>query len=358
MILGIIAYSVLVGFITSWIFSRYLLKNANKLRMGKRVYAERVRLHGKGVPRLGGLAIYLAFCITLLSFFIFKRDLLQNYDTKLLGIFLAATVLVACGLYDDLIKRLSYKIKFTLQFLAIMIVVIFGYNINVITNPFNGSIHIGILGVPIIAIWLVMIMNAINLMDGLDGLACGISIMTCLGFFVIGLYQSNIFLLITICAIIGAGFGFLKYNFYPAKLFLGDSGSFFLGFMIGILALESSTKRTTVVSLIVPLMTVFIPLASVTFTFLRRIAYAKNPFRPDRKHMHYRLLRAGISHRDTVLLYYTVTFLYVALGVFCFFMPKRFEFAVIAFAIIAIWGLYAWALHFVSLKERYKRRLH
>ena len=356
MIFALILYSLFFSFIVSYAISRYLLKNADKLRIGKRVYAERVRLHGKGVPRLGGLALYLAFCITFLSFYIFKRDLVQHHDTKLLGIFLASTVLVGCGLYDDLIKRLSYKIKFALQFLAVVIVIIFGYNVNVITNPFNGSIHIGILGVPVVAIWLVLIMNAINLMDGLDGLACGISIIVCLGFFVVGFYQSNVFLLVTICAIIGAALGFLKYNFYPAKLFLGDAGSFFLGFMIGLLAMEASTKRATVISLIVPLLTLFIPIASVTFTFSRRIAYAKNPFRPDQKHMHYRLLRAGISHRDTVLLYYTVTFLYAALGVFCFFMPKKFEFTLIIFAIVAIWGMYMWALHFVTLRERLQRK--
>ncbi|NQU95350.1 MAG: undecaprenyl/decaprenyl-phosphate alpha-N-acetylglucosaminyl 1-phosphate transferase [Candidatus Omnitrophica bacterium] len=326
--------------------------------MGKRVYAERIRLHEKGVPRLGGLALYLAFYAVLLSFYIFKRDILQEYDTKLLGIFLASTILIICGLYDDLVKRLSYKIKFALQFLAAIIVIVFGYNINILTNPFNGEIYIGILGIPLLILWMVMIMNAINLMDGLDGLAGGISIIVFFSFFVIGFYRGNVFSMIIIASLIGAGIGFLRYNFYPAKLFLGDSGSFFLGFMIGILALENSTKRATVISLIVPFLTVFIPLASVTFTFSRRIAYAKNPFRPDRKHMHYRLLRAGISHRDTVLLYYTVTFLYAALGVLCFFMPKKFEFSIIAFAVIAIWGLYMWALHFVSLKERLQRKRH
>lgn len=349
-------YAIAISFAVSSVISRYLFRNANKLHVGKRAYSERVRLHKKGIPRLGGLAIYTAFCVTVLLFYFFKKEYFKYYETKLLGVFLASGLIVACGLYDDLVKRLSYKIKFIVQILAIVIVIIFGYRINVITNPFDGKIFIGILGIPLIILWILAVMNSINLIDGLDGLACGVSAIVCLVFIVIGISQQHIFSLLFATAIIGATLGFLRYNFYPAKLFLGDSGSFLLGFMLAILAIESATKRATVVTLIIPLLTLFIPLASVVFTFSRRIAYASNPFRPDRKHLHYRFIQAGVSHRDTVLMYYSVTLVYAAFGIYCFFMPKKYELAIIGIAGATMWVLYMWALHFLTLRERVHRK--
>ncbi|OGW75106.1 MAG: hypothetical protein A2Z72_05700 [Omnitrophica bacterium RBG_13_46_9] len=349
-------FCITFSFLVSHLFSWYLLKNSDRFRIGKRIYSERVRLHKKGVPRLGGLAIYAAFYATLLFFYVFRKDYFRGYEIKIVGVFLSSTLIMACGLYDDLIKRLNYKTKFTIQILAILIIIAFGYNVNTITNPFDGKIHIGVLGIPVLVTWLLMIMNAINLIDGLDGLACGISIIVCYSFFVIGAYRNTVLFLPILLSLIGAELAFLRFNFYPARLFLGDSGSFFLGFMVGILAIESYTKRTAVISMIVPLLTLFIPLASVVFTFSRRVAYAKNPFKPDKMHMHYRFLRAGISHRDVVLLYYTATIAYVVLGIFCYFMPKKFEVAIIAFAMVTLWILYTWALYFVNLKDKLRKK--
>ncbi|MBN1353357.1 MAG: undecaprenyl/decaprenyl-phosphate alpha-N-acetylglucosaminyl 1-phosphate transferase [Candidatus Omnitrophica bacterium] len=347
----IIIFCIPLSFIISYMLSRYLLKNADKFRIGKRVYSERIKLHRRGIPRLGGLAIYVSIYATLIIFYVFTIHQIQYKIARLAGIFLASTLLVAYGLYDDIVKRMGYKIKFILQIMACILVINFGYRVNVITNPFDGEIYIGALGVLFIIIWLIMTMNAINLMDGLDGLACGISIIVCFNFFIISLYQKNLFLFIMTTSAIGASAGFLMYNFYPAKLFLGDSGSIFLGFMLGIFAMESSTKRATAISLIIPLLTLFIPLASVMFTFSRRIAYAKNPFEPDKKHLHYRFIKAGVSHKDTVLIYYSVSLFYMILGIFCFFMPKRFEIGIMILAAVTMWILYMWAMHFLSAKK-------
>jgi len=348
-------FCAVFAYLMSYALSNFLLQNADKFRMGKRVYSERVRLHKKGVPRLGGLAIYVSFFCTFLLVFFFKKSQLADYLPKIIGIFVGSTIILVCGMYDDLIRRLSYKVKFSAQIVAILCVIVAGYNINIITNPFDGKIYVGLFGIVFVIFWTLMVMNAVNLMDGLDGLACGISTLVCIGFFVMEFYSGSIFSVVMVTALIAANIAFLKFNFYPARLFLGDSGSFFLGFMLAVLAMESSIKRASAVSLIVPLLTLFIPIGSVIFTFSRRVANAQNPFKPDRMHLHYRFIRAGISHRDTVLLYYTVSFFYAVLGTFCYFMPKKFEIVIIFFAMVTMWGLYMWVLHFVSVNEKLHR---
>ena len=351
-------YCIACSFIVSYACSYILCKNADKLKWGKKAYIERVKLHKKGVPRLGGIALYIAFFFTLFSMTLLDKSYFNLSAIKLLGIFTGATIILVTGVYDDLVRRLGYRIKFLSQILAIAIVIASGYNISIITNPLGGHIYVGVFGMFFVILFMLAIINAINLIDGLDGLACGISLIAVAGFFVIGLVQSQNFTLIITTSLIGAMLAFLKYNFYPAKLFLGDSGSLLLGFMIGIIAMESSVKRATAVSLIVPLLALLIPLASVIFTFSRRLVAAKHPFKPDKMHLHYRLIRAGISHKDTVLVFYTVAFLYVMLGVLCVLMPKRYEIGIIIFAGISIWWIYVWALHFINLKKRQKRKKH
>ena len=349
-------YCIACSFIASYICSHFLLKNSDKLKWGKKAFIERVKLHKTGIPRLGGIALYTAFFFTLFSVVLIEKRHLDLNIIKLIGIFIGATIILVTGVYDDLIKRLGYRIKFLSQILAITIIIASGYNISVITNPFGGQIYVGVFGIFFVILFMLTIINAINLIDGLDGLACGISLIAIAGFFTISLMQSQSFVLIIAASLIGAMLAFLKYNFYPAKLFLGDSGSLFLGFIIGIIAMESSVKRATAVSLIVPLLALLIPLASVIFTFSRRLVAAKHPFKPDRMHLHYRLIRAGVSHKDTALIFYTVAFLYVMLGILCVFMPKKYELAIIIFAGISIWWIYVWALHFINLKKRRKRK--
>jgi len=349
-------YCACFSFIISTLLSRYLLNNADKFKWGKRAYVERVKLHKKGVPRLGGIAIYFSVYASILILLILRSEYLHGKELKLLGIFLSSTMLVGIGIYDDLVKRLSYKIKFLVQLVSALLLVFVGYNVSIISSPFGGNIYIGILGAFFVVLWVLSIINAINLIDGLDGLACGISLMMAIGFFVISINQNNVFIAGILAVFIGASLGFLCFNFFPAKLFLGDSGSLFLGFILALVAMESSLKRTTAISLIVPLLTLIIPIASITFTFSRRLASAKNPFKADRMHLHYRLIRAGISHRDTVLIFYTITFLYVVLGVFCFFVPKIYEINIIIFAGVAMWWIYMWALHFINRKKKQKVR--
>jgi len=352
----IVASSFICSFVISNLLSRYLLNNASRFHKGKRAYAERIRLHKKGVPRLGGLAIYGASYITILFFWLFKKSYIQHKEIGLMAIFLGSTLMMITGLRDDLFKRLSYKIKFLLQILSIMIIIMFGYHIDIASNPFGGYIYIGGLGIILTFCWIMGITNAINLIDGLDGLACGISILAFFSFLIVGWHQGNTLLLLVTSAVIGSSLAFLRYNFYPATLFLGDSGSYFLGFMLAILAIESYTKRSIAISLTIPLVILFVPVASTLFTFTRRITVGNNPFKADRMHIHYRLLRAGVSHLDTVLIYYSVTFAYVALGILCFFMPPIYEYPIILFAAVMMLGIYVWGIHFLNQRKLQKRK--
>lgn len=356
--IAVITAGFALSFLLASMLSRYLFNNACRLQIGKRVYCERARLHRAGVPRLGGIVIYGSFFLTLSAALAISWHSFHGYRIKLMGIFLASTILLLVGAYDDLVKRLGYRIKFAAQIAAAVVIVAFGYSITVISSPFTGTINIGVFGALGAVVWMLVIINAINLVDGLDGLACGISIIACLVFFAIESSRSNTVMLFIIASFIGGGLAFLRYNFYPARLFLGDSGSLFIGFMVGILAIESVAKRSATISLAVPLLVLFIPAIDIFVTFSRRIASARNPFKPDLWHMHYRLLRAGLTHRDTVLAYYTVTSLYAALGLLCFVLPKRFEILIIGFSLMTIWVLYVWAMHFVNLSNRIARRKH
>ena len=213
-------YCIASSFIVSYACSYFLLKNSDKLKWGKKAYIERVKLHKKGVPRLGGIALYIAFFFTLFSMLLLEKSYFNLSAIKLAGIFIGATIILVVGVYDDLIKRLGYRIKFLSQVLAIIIVAVSGYNISIITNPFGGQIYVGVFGIFFVILFMLTIINAINLIDGLDGLACGVSLIAVIGFFIIGLTRSQNFTLIITASLIGAMLAFLKYNFYPAKLFL------------------------------------------------------------------------------------------------------------------------------------------
>lgn len=351
-------FSIFIASILSYSLSYFFLKNADKLRQKRNTYAERVKLHKKYVPRLGGLALYLAFCVTFPAVIVLNRYSISFDVNKIIGLFIASLLVVGTGVYDDLVKRLSYKVKFAFQVLAALVLVLAGYNIQTISIPFLPNLSVGVLGPVFVVLWMLVIMNAVNLIDGLDGLASGVCLIAGAGFFIISAVKADIFVLTALAVFLGVILGFLRFNIYPAKLFLGDSGSLFLGFMMGIIALEISVKRATVISMAIPMLTLFIPVASVFFTFTRRIATARNPFKPDSMHLHYRLIRAGISHKNTVYIFYMVTFIYMLFGLWCYFSPVMYELAIIIVAGMVMLAFYVWALRFINLKKSYKREQH
>lgn len=257
------------------------------------------KVHTRIMPRMGGLAIYISFFLVLF----FSHGLTR----ELIGLFLGGTVLVLVGIVDD-IKDIPAKVKLCGQILAACIVVAFGVRVDFMTNIFfGGMFQLSIFSGPFTVLWIVSIINAVNLIDGLDGLAAGISTIAAITMAIVGYASGQYFMASMAMILIGATLGFLKYNFHPAKIFMGDTGSMFLGYNLAIFAVMGFAKSFTLLSLVPPLLVLAIPILDTLFAIIRRKMNHKPIFKPDKNHLHHCLLKYGFSHRDTVLIIYAVS---------------------------------------------------
>ncbi len=265
------------------------------------------KVNEKGnMPMLGGVAIYLSFFISAaLTFAIFGEKFLS--PSKFMGLSIAALVIVGTGLVDD-IKGLSSRTKLFLQILAALIVIISGFQITKLTNPFGGPLELGLLlSVPLTIFWIVGITNAINLIDGLDGLASGVVSIISLILFFVAIRQGDVMIAILALALAGSGLGFLRYNFHPARIFMGDTGSNFLGFMLAVITLISSQKGPVAISLIIPIIALGFPALDTFLAIIRRTTSGVKVFEADKSHFHHKLLLLEKSQRRVVLTLYFLT---------------------------------------------------
>lgn len=267
------------------------------------------KIHTEPIPHLGGLAIYLGFIVAVgVAFIIAKMAGSQLNFMIGFGIILAGTLLMVVGLVDD-IHNLKPTTKLIWQIIAAFIVIGFGIEISFLTNPFNGVIVMGVLAIPLTLFWIVGITNAINLIDGLDGLATGVTAISAFTLFFVAIRTHQVGAAIFMIALCGASLGFLRHNFFPAKIFLGDSGSMFLGFILAAASIIGVLKTTLVVALLIPLLILGVPIFDTLFAIGRRLGAGKHPFEADQKHIHHMLLRAGFNKREAVLAIYIACFL-------------------------------------------------
>ena len=257
------------------------------------------RMHKKPIPRIGGLAIFLGFFITCLFF--------CDFSLKLVTILLGALLIVILGIIDD-IKNINAFVKLFFQLaIAAIPVVVGGIKINYI--HFNGVNHdLNALAIPVTLIWIAALMNAINLIDGLDGLSCGVSTISSISILAVILIQGGTLspeALITLI-LIGACAGFLPYNRNPARIFMGDTGSLFLGYTLSIISVDGLFKTHTFISLFVPLIIFALPLGDTIFAIVRRLLAGKSPFAPDRGHLHHRFIDMGFTQKETVKILYAI----------------------------------------------------
>lgn len=267
------------------------------------------KVHILPVPRLGGLAIYLGFMTAVFAAMLVAGARGVDLNGRMiLGIMLGSTLLLLVGMRDD-IKNLKATTKLAWQIAATLLVILFGVEINFITNPFNGIWPIGLFAVPLTLLWVVGITNAINLIDGLDGLAAGVTGISALALFFVALRTHQIGAAILMIALVGAALGFLRYNFFPASVFLGDSGSMLLGFVLATSSIIGVLKTTLVVALVVPVLILGVPIFDTLFAIGRRLKAGRHPFEPDDRHIHHMLLRAGFNKREAVLAIYIACFL-------------------------------------------------
>lgn len=285
------------------------------IKIGAVDYPNDRKVHKGLMPRLGGLAIFISF---LLGFIIFLPETIEAWP-----ILIGSTIIVLTGLLDDL-KELSAKTKLTGQLLAAIVTVLGGIQIEFITLPFGDRIEFGYLAIPLTILWIVGITNAINLIDGLDGLAAGVSSIALLTISGLAISMGNPLIALIGLILLGSTLGFLFYNFHPAKMFMGDTGALFLGYMISVLAVMGLFKNIAIFSLIVPIIILGVPILDTVFAIVRRIVQNKPLSAPDKLHLHHCLVKLGFSHRQTVIMIYA--------------MSSLFSVAAIMFTRATIWG--------------------
>lgn len=270
------------------------------------------KVHARIMPRLGGLAIFGSFII---GYFILRPDdpVLSSGEAAFLpvstAILIGAFIIIITGVFDDMME-ITAKAKILGQLLAAGIVVIGGgIEISFINLPFGGELDFGYFSIPLTIIWIVGITNAINLIDGLDGLAAGVSSIALITLAVMAFIMGDMFVMSLAAILAASSIGFLVYNFHPAKIFMGDTGALFLGFMISVLALMGF-KNVTVVALIIPIIMLGVPISDTFFAIVRRVRQKQSISAADKSHLHHCLLNIGFSHRQTVLIIYGIAALF------------------------------------------------
>ena len=289
------------------------------------------KVHTKIMPRMGGLAIYVSFFVVLF--------LSQSMTQQLLGLFLGGTVLVIVGIIDDM-KDIPAKVKLCGQIVAACIVVAFGVRVDFMTNIFHGdTFFLSVFSIPVTIIWIVSIINAVNLIDGLDGLAAGISIIAAITMAIVGYASGQAAMASMAMILIGATLGFLRYNFHPAKIFMGDTGSMFLGYNLAVFAVLGVAKSFTLLSLVTPILVLAIPILDTLFAIIRRKMNHKPIFKPDKHHLHHCLLNYGFSHRDTVLIIYAVSAILALCGLIMTYLNSTQGICLLAvISVVIIYG--------------------
>ncbi|OPY56447.1 MAG: putative undecaprenyl-phosphate N-acetylglucosaminyl 1-phosphate transferase [Pelotomaculum sp. PtaU1.Bin035] len=264
------------------------------------------KVHEKIMPRLGGLAIYLSFVVAVI--------VTREVTRQVAGMMVGGSLIVLLGFIDDT-RGVSPRMKLAGQIVAACAVVPFGLRVDFLTNPFSTElIALGLLSVPVTVLWLVSVTNAVNLIDGLDGLAGGTSFIALLTLAAAvwietgrtGGSQGQEDAIVLALVFAGAVFGFLRYNFYPARIFLGDSGSMYLGYNVAVLAIMGLAKGATFISVIIPVVILGIPLLDTVFAVVRRYCGHRPILQPDKEHLHHKLMEMGLSHRQAVLCIYAV----------------------------------------------------
>ncbi|MFC1668646.1 glycosyltransferase family 4 protein [Chlamydiota bacterium] len=276
------------------------------------------KIHTRIVTRFGGFAIYIGVFFAILAGFYANLGLEKPDFAIFKIIFIASTLILFLGIYDDA-KGANAWIKLFVQLLATLILIRSGFIIKIISNPFGSPIKLGNLGIPITILWFISITNAINLIDGLDGLANGIVFICSIALFPVFFITSKTMPAFFSLAIAGACLGFLRYNFFPAKIFLGDTGSMFLGFSLASLAILTNHKTTITLGLLVPLIGLGIPIFDTTFAFFRRVIKRKHPFKADNEHIHHFLLKKNLSQKQVVYSLWIITAL-LNIGAFYIFL--------------------------------------
>lgn len=340
---GDIAIAFLLAFITAFVITPYTMRLAKKV--GAIDIPNERRINKKPMPRLGGIAVICGFFVSIIYLIITmhiegKVDFFneENYFIKLVGFFIGIAILTLTCYIDD-VKSINPLLKLSGQMLAAICVVASGIKISNITIPglestiINNEIFIYILTIG----WIVGITNAINLIDGLDGLSSGITLISCLSLLIIfALNGAPLVAIILITALAGSIVGFLPFNFNPAKTYIGDTGSNFLGYSLAVISILGVAKTYTAIVIVAPLIVLGLPIFDTLFAIVRRIVRGKSIkaiLAPDKGHLHHRLMAKGYTQKQSVLILYGIS---ATLGMFAIILLESGIWKAISFALIVI----------------------
>jgi UDP-GlcNAc:undecaprenyl-phosphate GlcNAc-1-phosphate transferase len=320
-----ISLSLLLAAVVSYLLTPLVLRLALRIGAVDQAGVTARKAHAEDIPRLGGLAIVGAFLVPMLALRALDSSAGTIFfeDGRLaFGLLGGGGAIALLGLYDDLAGA-SPKLKLLVQVSVACGAMALGFRIEHIDLPFVLGRQLDLLVFPITLLWIVGITNAVNLIDGLDGLAAGVAALGIAPLAIIAVDAGNVPLALVSVSLAGSLLGFLAHNFHPARIFMGDTGSMFVGFVLALVTIQSSHKSTAVVSLLVPVLVLGVPILDTLLTVFRR-AWLGNPlFGADRGHIHHRLMDRGLSHRNTVLALYAVAAGFAAVGTALHFNRSR-----------------------------------
>lgn len=345
---GDIAIAFLLAFITAYVVTPYTIRLSKKIG-ALDLPKEKRKIHKNAMPRLGGLAVIAGFIVStiyLIAVMMMENTLVlsgpDNYYIKLIGFFIGIIILGLFCFFDDW-KGIPAYVKLIGQILAALVVTLSGLRIDkIVLSHINTIISNDTLSIIITMIWIVGITNAINLIDGLDGLSSGICLISCFSLIIIfTLNSSPLISIILVTALAGSLVGFLPYNFNPARTFIGDTGSNFLGYALSIISILGIAKTYTAIVIIAPLIVFAIPLFDTTSAIFRRIIKSKSikgVFKADREHLHHKIMKKGYTQKQAVFILYGIS---ATFGMFAIILLesgiwKALSFGLMVLAIVAI----------------------
>ncbi len=336
---GVFLGTFVVALLSAFILTRYVRDFATA-HGWVAVPSQERHLHSSPLPRLGGVAIFLSFscCMALATLWATHSHSFHSAFSlrTLLTILAPATLVFLLGVYDD-VRGVGPYFKFSVQGIAATMLFIGGLRIVNIPVVFGDHRLPWFVGLPLTVLWVLAITNAFNLIDGLDGLAAGSALFSTLVAFVVALLNGPSLVTVMTIALAGAILGFLRFNFNPATIFLGDSGSLFIGFLLSALALKGAQKAPTIVAVAIPVVSFGLPILETSLSILRRLISGRPVFTADREHIHHKLLKRGMTHRQVVILLYGVSAIFAMLSLFLLWPTGSSLGLVLAVLGIGIW---------------------
>src|SRR5450432_188609 len=309
------AVAFILSIVCGTILTPLVRRFAHRIGALDHAYSSR-KIHARPIPRLGGVAIVLAFFAPLVGLLFVHAGVNEMFlaeREKVIGLFVGGIAIALLGVYDVL-RGAGPGRKFTVQFAVAGLMYALGYRIEALANPFGPELQLGVASLPFTLFWIVGVINAMNLIDGLDGLAGGVALVAVLTTFLISLQRGHPLMVLLSGSLAGAILGFLFYNFNPATIFMGDTGSMFLGFVLATSAIQTNQKSSTAVAVLIPGIALGLPIIDTLLAMGRRALRGRPMFQADKEHIHHRLLAIGLSHRQAVLFLYGLCVVFGALA--------------------------------------------